>query len=56
MCKRYYPRAMDVKEMDKQELERRQDGEKAGIAFKTLTEERQHGVYIRALRKELTRR
>ena len=56
MCKRYYPKAIDVKKMDKQELERRQNEEKAGIAFKTLTEERQHGIYVRALRKELDRR
>ena len=56
MCKRYYPKAIDVKKMDKQELERRQNEEKVGIAFRTLSEERQHGIYIRALRKELKRR
>ena len=56
MCKRYYPKAIDVKKMDKQELERRQNEEKVGIAFRTLSEERQHGIYIRALRKELDRR
>ena len=56
MCKRYYPRAMDVKKMDKQELETRQNEEKAPETFRTLSEERQHGIYVRALRKELKKR
>ena len=56
MCKRYYPKAMDVKKMSIQEVKRRYNEEKADIIFSTLTETRQHGIYIRALRKELKKR